>query len=89
MKEKLYVARLSCRLLHPLVPTTKEMAAIIVIPKVANSESVQGLGEGVVELAKAWMQELKPDKVKGNVRAIKESADAVKDAAAAVSGGKR
>lgn len=64
---------LSCRLLHPLVPTTKEMAAIVVIPRVANSESVQGLGEGVVDLAKAWMAELKPDKVKAGAAAVAET----------------
>ena len=43
-----------------LIPTTKEMAAIVVIPAVANSESVQGLGEGIVNLAKDWMKELSP-----------------------------
>lgn len=46
-----------------LIPTTKEMAAIVVIPAVANSESVQGLGEGIVTLAKDWMTELSPKKV--------------------------
>lgn len=46
-----------------LIPTTKEMAAIVVIPAVANSESVQGLGEGIVNLAKDWMVELSPKKV--------------------------
>lgn len=46
-----------------LIPTTKEMAAIVVIPAVANSESVQGLGEGIVNLAKDWMKELSPSRV--------------------------
>lgn len=45
-----------------LVPTTKEMAAIIVIPKLANSETVKELGEGVVTLAKEWLEELRPKK---------------------------
>ena len=46
-----------------LIPTTKEMAAIVVIPAVANSESVQGFGEGIVNLAKDWMKELSPSRV--------------------------
>ena len=46
-----------------LIPTTKEMAAIVVIPAVANSESVRGLGEGIVNLAKDWMKELSPSRV--------------------------
>lgn len=61
---------LFCRITCPFVPTTKEMAAVIVIPKVANSESVQGLGEGVVELAKSWMEELKPQNVKADAKAV-------------------
>lgn len=49
-----------------LVPTTKEMAAIKVIPAIANSEIVQdkipeALG-GLIDLANDWMQELSPKK---------------------------
>lgn len=45
-----------------LTPTTKEAAAIIVIPKVANSESVQQLGDGIIDLANQWLKELAPKK---------------------------
>lgn len=45
-----------------LVPTTKEMAAIIVIPELANSKTVKELGDGVVTLAREWIEELKPNK---------------------------
>lgn len=45
-----------------LVPTTKEMAAIIVIPELANSKTVKELGDGVVTLAREWLEELKPNK---------------------------
>ena len=45
-----------------LTPTTKELAAMIVIPKVANSESVQQLGGGIVDLANQWLVELAPKK---------------------------
>lgn len=45
-----------------LTPTTREMAAIIVVPRVANSETVQQLGDGIVNLAQEWMKELAPKK---------------------------
>lgn len=48
--------------LNVLTPTTKEMAAIVIIPKVANSETVQGFGNGLVDLARQWMAELSPAK---------------------------
>jgi len=44
------------------LPTTKELAAIMVIPKIANSESVQQLGDGIVDLANQWLRELAPKK---------------------------
>ena len=43
-------------------PTTKEFAAMLVIPKIANSETVQQLGADVVELAHQWFVELAPKK---------------------------
>lgn len=48
--------------INTLLPSSKEMAAIIVIPKIANSESVQSVGDGIVDLAKDWLQELHPKK---------------------------
>lgn len=44
------------------VPSTKETAAIIVIPKIANSQEVKDISAGIVELAKEWIVELKPKK---------------------------
>ena len=43
-----------------LAPTTKEAAAILVIPALANSADVQGLGADLVTLAREWAQELQP-----------------------------
>ena len=46
-------------------PTTKEMAAIKIIPAVANSQAVEKLGksaETLIDLANSWMQELAPVK---------------------------
>lgn len=46
------------------VPTTKEMAAILIVPRIANSEKVQQAGNKLYELAVEWMDELKPGKKK-------------------------
>lgn len=48
-----------------LVPTTKEMAAIKVVPLIANSESVKKIGDvgnNMLDLANEWLLELKPKK---------------------------
>lgn len=45
-----------------LVPTTKQMAAILIIPRIANSEKVQQAGNKLYDLAVEWMAELKPNK---------------------------
>ena len=52
---------------HALTPTTREMAAIKVIPMIANSESMQKLGDvgnNMLDLANEWLRELKPGKEK-------------------------
>lgn len=49
-------------LLDALIPTTKEMAAIIVIPSVLNNEKVQTVGNKLYDLAVEWMDELRPVK---------------------------
>lgn len=45
-----------------MVPTTKQMAAILVIPRIANSEKVQQAGNKLYDLAVKWMDELEPSK---------------------------
>jgi len=49
-------------LTNTMIPSTKEMAAIIVLPKIANSATVKELGDATVELAKQWLESLKPKK---------------------------
>ena len=44
------------------VPSTRQAAAIIVVPKLVNSEKVQTVGNHLYELAVEWMDELKPGK---------------------------
>jgi hypothetical protein len=41
------------------------MAAILIIPKIANSEKVEKIGNGLYDLAVEWMNELKPAKKEG------------------------
>ena len=43
-------------------PNTKQMAAILIIPQIANSEKVEKIGNGLYDLAVEWMNELKPSK---------------------------
>lgn len=45
---------------YTFTPTTKEMAAIMVVPRIANSEKVQEVGGKLYDLAVEWMDELKP-----------------------------
>jgi len=47
------------------VPSTKEMAAILVIPKIVNNEKVQQAGDRLYQLAIEWMEELSPKKKEG------------------------
>ena len=51
-------------LTNAMLPTTKEMAAIHVVPMIVNSEAAQKLPDVAsefVDLAKDWLKELKPD----------------------------
>lgn len=43
------------------VPTTKEMAAIYVIPKVVNNEHLHDAGDKLYNLAVEWMEALRPN----------------------------
>lgn len=44
------------------VPSTKEMAAILVVPRIVNSESLTGMANGIKTLATEWLEELRPGK---------------------------
>ena len=54
----LFVFMATCAFL----PSTRQMAAILVVPKIANSEKVQTVGNKLYDLAIEWMAELKPNK---------------------------
>lgn len=44
------------------VPTTRDAAAMAVLPALANSERVQTVGNAVYDLAVEWLEELRPVK---------------------------
>lgn len=44
------------------LPTTKEMAALIVLPKIINNEKIQEIPNKVLDLGLEWLDELKPTK---------------------------
>lgn len=52
------VAALAC----VLTPSTRQMAAIIVVPKVVNNEKVHTVGNKLYDLAVEWMTTLRPNK---------------------------
>lgn len=45
-----------------LVPSTTQMAAIVVVPKIVNNEQVQTVGSKLYDLATEWLDELRPKK---------------------------
>lgn len=47
---------------YHLIPTTKQMAAVLVVPGVVNNEKVQTVGNKLYDLAVEWMEELRPAK---------------------------
>ena len=54
------IALLTTLVIGAFIPSTKQMAAILVVPKIANSEKVQMVGNRLYELAVEWMDELRP-----------------------------
>jgi hypothetical protein len=45
-----------------LVPSTAQMAAIVVVPRIVNNEKVQTVGNKIYDLAVEWLDELRPKK---------------------------
>lgn len=44
------------------IPSTKEMAAILILPKIINNQKVQEMPNKVLDLANEWLDELRPVK---------------------------
>jgi len=49
-------------ILGVMIPTTKQMAVIYVIPKVANSQIIQKIPSKILALSEEWLEELRPKK---------------------------
>ena len=49
-----------------LTPSTKTLAAMIVLPAIVNSEAVQQIPGELTTLAREWLQELRPAKKGGS-----------------------
>ncbi len=47
-------------LIRVFTPTTKEMAAIIVIPAIVNNQDIKELGGEIPKLAREWLEEFRP-----------------------------
>lgn len=47
------------------VPSTKQLAAILVVPKIVNNEKVQTIGNELYKVAVEWMDELRPKAPRG------------------------
>lgn len=61
---------LPLRLTVALLPSTKEMAVIYVVPKVINNQSVQQLPNKLLHLSSEWLDELRPENVKKSIETI-------------------
>ncbi len=48
-------------LLWGVTPSTKQMAAIYVIPPIVNNEQVQEIPQKILDLGMSWMEELGPE----------------------------
>lgn len=44
------------------IPSTKQLASIVVLPKIINNEQVQEIPERLLDLGLSWLEELKPEK---------------------------
>lgn len=47
-----------------LLPTTREMAAIMIVPRIANNDKVQDVSNRIYDLACEWMDSLRPSNEK-------------------------
>lgn len=56
-----------------MIPSTKQMAIIYVVPKIVNNKQVQEIPKKMLELSTEWLEELSPEIVKSDVKTVAES----------------
>lgn len=61
---RLFCAVIISVIVMAFIPSTKEVAAIIVLPKIVNNEKVQDAGNKLFDLAVEWLEDLKREKNK-------------------------
>jgi len=49
-------------ILGSFTPRTKQMAAILVVPKIVNNEQLQQMPDKILNLGLEWLEEFKPEK---------------------------
>jgi hypothetical protein len=49
-------------MLFALLPSTKQMAVLIVVPKILNNEHVKQLPDKLIALCNDWLDKLGPNK---------------------------
>ena len=63
-----------CGLFGAFLPTTKEMAAIIVVPKICNAainnKDLMALPGDIISLASSWIKELRPENIKESAKTV-------------------
>ena len=55
-----------------LIPSTKQVAAIYVLPKMMNNEVLKGIPNKIVDLADDWIDELSPKKTTDSTKVTDE-----------------
>lgn len=63
-----------------LMPTTKEFAAMYVVPAIVNNDKLQTVGNRFYDLALEWMDELTPHKHKTSLKTSTSGCSATIDA---------
>ena len=59
MIKKLSISFIIISILGITIPSTREAAAIIIVPKIVNNTAIQDCAKNLVETANSWMLELK------------------------------
>ncbi len=56
---------ISIQLMHNAIPTSKQMAILMVVPKIVNNKSVQQIPQKIINLSNEWLEEFRPSSIKG------------------------
>lgn len=59
-----------------LVPTTKEMAVIYVVPKIMNNENAKKIPDKIFKLADEWLEKMSPENIVSTTKSSNSIAEA-------------